>query len=76
MVKCMLKSKSFPNFIWGEAMLTTTYIPNKSLTRRLKEVTPKEVWTEVKPKVTHLKIFGSMCYKCVPNQLRRKLDDK
>jgi hypothetical protein len=26
------------------------------------EVTPKEAWTSVKPKVNHLKIFGSIAY--------------
>jgi len=30
----------------------------------------------VKPSVKHLKIFGSLCYRHVPDQLRRKLDNK
>lgn len=76
MVRYMLKSKRLPNFMWGEAVLTTTYILNLSSTKRLKGITPEEAWSEVKPNVTHLKIFGSICYKHVPDQLRKKLNDK
>jgi len=56
--------------------MTTTYILNRSPTKRLKDVTPEEAWTGHKPNVEHLRIFGSVCYKHVPNQLRKKLEDK
>ena len=39
-------------------------------------MTPKEAWTGTKPKVNQLRIFGSLCYKHVPEQLRQKLNDK
>ncbi|XP_014506332.1 uncharacterized protein LOC106766088 [Vigna radiata var. radiata] len=76
MVKCMLKSKGLPSFSWGEAVMTTTYVLNLSPTKRLNGVTPEEAWTGVKPDVKHLKIFGSLYYKHVPEQLRKKLDDR
>jgi len=76
MVRCMLKTKKMPNFLWGEAANAATYVLNMSPTRRLKLMTPEEAWTSVKPDVSHLRIFGSMCYKHVPDALRRKLDDK
>lgn len=56
--------------------MATTYILNLSPTKRLEGLTPEEAWTGVKPNVKHLKIFGSVCYKHIPDQLRRKLDDK
>lgn len=34
------------------------------------------MFCEFKPDVSHFKIFGSLCYKHVPKQLRRKLDDR
>ena len=40
------------------------------------DISPEEAWTGAKSSVTHLRIFGSICYKHVPDQLRRKLDDK
>jgi len=76
MVRCMLKSKNLPKFLWGEAVITTTYILNRSPTKMLKNITAEEAWTGVKPSVEHLRVFGSICYKHVPYQLRRKLDDK
>ncbi|XP_017441172.1 uncharacterized protein LOC108346619 [Vigna angularis] len=60
----------------GEVVLTATYILNMSPTKRLDVITPEEAWTRVKLDVKHLKIFGSICYKHVPDQLRKKLDDK
>ncbi|XP_052726845.1 uncharacterized protein LOC128194777 [Vigna angularis] len=76
MVRRMLKSKGMPSFLWGEVVLIATYILNLSPTKRLDGITPKEAWTGVKPDVKYLKIFGSLCYRHVPDQLRKKLDDK
>ncbi|RDY05438.1 hypothetical protein CR513_10733, partial [Mucuna pruriens] len=74
--RCILKSKSLPSFLCGEIVSTTAYILNRSPTRRVEDKTPKEAWTGAKPNVTHLRIFGLVCYKHVPNQPRRVLDDK
>jgi len=35
--------------------------------------TLEETWCGVKPSVHHLKVFGSLCFKHVPDQLRKKL---
>ncbi|GAU21786.1 hypothetical protein TSUD_329110 [Trifolium subterraneum] len=37
---------------------------------------PEELWTCNKPSVKHLRIFGSLCYRHIPDEMRRKLDDK
>ena len=52
------------------------YILNKCPTKRLQGYTPEEAWSEKKPGVSHLRIFGSLCFKHVPEQNRKKLDDK
>lgn len=76
MIRTMLKGKNLPKCLWGEAAATAAYILNRCPSRRLNGRTPEEAWTGTKPNVMHLKIFGSICYKHVPDQLRRKLDDK
>uniref|UniRef100_A0A803Q910 Retroviral polymerase SH3-like domain-containing protein n=1 Tax=Cannabis sativa TaxID=3483 RepID=A0A803Q910_CANSA len=38
--------------------------------------TPKEAWSERKPRIAHLRVFGSISYIQVPNQKRTKLDDR
>ncbi|KAI5445914.1 hypothetical protein KIW84_013951 [Lathyrus oleraceus] len=59
-----------------EVMSTATYIINKCPTKRLEGITPEECWSGVKPSLSHLKVFGSIARRHVPDQLRRKLDDK
>ena len=36
----------------------------------------QEYWTGNKPNVGHLRVFGSIAYAHVPDQQRKKLDDK
>ncbi|KAK2454958.1 hypothetical protein QL285_002459 [Trifolium repens] len=72
----MVKQKQLPKRFWGEAVSTAVYILNRSPTRRLVDKVPEEVWSKVKPSVSHLKVFGSLCYKHVPDARRKKLDDK
>ena len=63
-------------YLWGEGAATATYLINRSPTKKLQDKTPEEAWCGVKPSVQHLKIFGSLCFKHVPDQLRKKLDGR
>ena len=62
--------------LWGEVVTIVVYILNRCPTKKLKNKVPEEVWSGKQPSVSHLKVFGSICYKHVPNVRRRKLDDK
>ncbi|KAK2370871.1 putative mitochondrial protein [Trifolium repens] len=76
MARCMLKSKELPKKLWGEAVNTAAYVLNRCPTKRLKDSTPEELWTGHKPSVKHLRIFGSLCFRHIPDEKRKKLDDK
>jgi len=76
MARCMLKEKHLSLTFWGEAMSTTAYILNKCPTKKLKYRVLEEVWTQRKPPVKHLRVFGSLCFKNVPDERRKKLQDK
>ena len=52
------------------------YLLNRSPTKSLQNVTPKEAWSSFKPSVRHLKVFGSTIFIHIPDELRTKLDDK
>ena len=39
-------------------------------------MTPEKAWSGRKPIVDHFKIFGSIAYAHVPDEKRKKLDDK
>jgi hypothetical protein len=61
-------------FLWAEACRTTVYIQNRSPHTILGKLTPEEVYTGTRPDVSHLRIFGSVCYCHVPSKKRTKLD--
>lgn len=75
MAKCMLKVKNLLNYLWAEAVNTTTYILNRSPTMALHNQTPFEAWNGWKPKVSHLKVLGCISSVHTPSQKRSKLDD-
>ena len=76
MARSMMKQKSIPHSLWGEAVTIDVYLLNKCPTKRLKEKVPKEYWLGRKPSVSHLRVFGSLCYKHILDSRRRKLQDK
>ncbi|BBN69138.1 hypothetical protein Prudu_770S000100 [Prunus dulcis] len=75
MSKIMMKGKKLPYKFWGEAVNTAVYIQNRCPTKALDNVTPFEVFSGRKPGVKHLRVFGSICFCHVPNQLMSKLED-
>jgi hypothetical protein len=50
------------------------YLVNISPSSTLDDKTPQEVWTEKKPSLTHLKVFGCEAYVHVPKENKSKLD--
>ena len=73
MIRSMIRSKKLPHGFWGEAALTAAYVLNRCPTQRLQNQVPEEVWTGIKPYVSHLKDFGSLCFKHIPDQRRKSL---
>lgn len=76
MTKSILKAKEMPRRFQGEATSTIVYILNRYPTKKIVEKTPYEALTGLKPNVGHLRVFGSTCFRHVPGQLRKKLDDR
>ncbi|CAL2273057.1 unnamed protein product [Prunus armeniaca] len=60
---------------WGEAVNTTVYILNRCPISALKNKTLFEAFSGRKPRVKHLRIFGSLCYTHIPSQLMHKLEE-
>ena len=76
MVRCMLKAKQMPKEFWAEAVATAVYILNRCPTKSVQEKTPEEAWSGRRPSIRHLRVFGCIAYAHVPDQIRKKLDDK
>jgi hypothetical protein len=59
-----LSSAKLPQNMWGEMMLTETYIKNRTLTSafRVPEQTPHERWTGIKPDLSHMREIGCRAF--------------
>ncbi|BBN68370.1 ADP glucose pyrophosphorylase large subunit 1, partial [Prunus dulcis] len=76
MVRIMLKIRGVPKTFWPEAVNWCIHILNRSPTLVVKNMTPEEAWNGHKPAVNYFKIFGCIAYVHIPDEKRKKLDDK
>jgi len=76
MVRCMLNAKQVLREFWAEAIAIAVYILNRCTTKSIRDKTPEEAWSGRKHSIRHLRVFRYIAYAHVPNQLRKKLDDK
>jgi hypothetical protein len=72
----MLVCKNVPKNFWPEALKWATYVMNRSPTISVKNITPEEAWSGVKPSVMHFRVFGCLAFVHVPDKHRKKLDNK
>jgi hypothetical protein len=72
--KEMIHDQNLPMILWAEASMTIVYVQNMSPHKILKNVTPEESFTGVKPEVGHLRIFGCPVYIHVPKEKSTKLE--
>ena len=76
MTRSCLKHMALPNWLWGEGIRHSTYLLNRIATRALKDLTPYEAYRGKKPNVSHLRVFGCICYAKIESKLLKKLDDR
>ena len=65
-----------PKRFWGDAVVTATYLINRTPKRVLMDATPYEVLNKTKPSIDHLRVFGCVCFALIPGELRNKLEAK
>lgn len=76
MVRSLLVEKNIPKNFWPKAVTWAFYILNRSPTTSVKDMTPEEAWSGVKPYVEHLRVFGCITHAHVPDARRTKLQNK
>ncbi|XP_017628687.1 uncharacterized protein LOC108471601 [Gossypium arboreum] len=74
--RCLLFKAKMPNNFWAKALTTSVYLLNRLPTNVVKGKTPFEAWFSQKPNVSHLKMFGCLCYTLVPTEKRTKLEKR
>ncbi|CAA7027704.1 unnamed protein product [Microthlaspi erraticum] len=76
MARCMMLGMSVPRRFWPEAVQYAVHVLNRSPSAALGDVTPDERWSNHKPSVEHVRVFGCVAYALVPYERRVKLDEK
>ena len=75
--RTLLNSKDLPSYLWAEAVNTAVYLLNRASTcDKDRTKTPYEIWSDKKPDLSHVRVFGSTAYKYVPKQLTTKFDKR
>lgn len=72
----MLEHGNVPKKYWVEAVDTAVYLLNQSPTQAVKGKTLEEAWTGRNPRISHLKVFGSLAYVWILDAKHSKLDSK
>ncbi|CAL1397307.1 unnamed protein product [Linum trigynum] len=75
-VRCLLSHSKLPQSFWGEALLATVYVWNRSPSVPLKYDAPEKVWTGNEVSYKHLRVFGCKAFVHIPKDERSKLDSK
>lgn len=73
---CMLFGMQVPHRFWAEAAQYALHILNRCPTVILGEITPSEKWSQHKPSVEHLRVFGCVAFALIPYERRTKLEEK
>ena len=74
--RTMLFHAKMPAAFWAEAVAHAAEIRNRFICPRINYKTSYELLTGMRPRVDHLRVFGSLAWAFIPKDLRKKLDAK
>lgn len=75
MTRCMLSEAKMSKVYWCEAMMTAVDIRNVLPNSSSPNASPFELVFKRKPRIHHMRVFGSQCYAHVAKATRGKLDN-
>ena len=58
----MLNESNLPKYLWTYVIYTASYVLNKTLIRPILKKTPYELYKGRKPNISHLRVFGCICF--------------
>ncbi|CAK9832720.1 Retrovirus-related Pol polyprotein from transposon TNT 1-94 [Anthophora retusa] len=76
LTRSSLKSAHLPKRFWAAAVTTAAYIKNRVCHAAINDKVSLAVWIERTPSVRHLKVYGCLACARLPEQGRRKLNDR
>ena len=76
MVRSLLRARKLSKDYWAEVVACSVYILNRSPTSSVQGRVLEEKWSGLKVTVSHFRIFGCLAFAHVPEELRKRLDDR
>ena len=76
MARCLQFEEGLAKVLWDEAVNTAIYLENRLPTRVVEGKTTYEAQIGTKSSVSHLKVFGCICYSYILEVKRDKLDQR
>ena len=76
MVRSLLAKGRTKKSFCPEAITWSIHVLNRSPTFSFKNMNPEQAWSGRSPAIDHFRIFGCIAYAHVPDEKRKKLDDK
>ena len=64
------------SLLWVEVVACSIYLLNRTPKVTVEDKIPEEAWSGTKTSVSHLRIFGSIAFAHILDELKRKLDKK
>ena len=75
-VRALLITSYLPKYLWGEAILTATYLYNRTPNSSINFSTPYNLKYKEKPNINNIRIFGSLTYYKEHSCFIKKLDSR
>ena len=73
MARAMLLDASLPVRFWGDAVITASYLRNRTPIGP-GNITPEEAYSGIVPYIGHLRAYGCLAYAYIPTENRDKLE--
>jgi len=70
--RCLLYDAHLDKKFWAETTNTAVYLRIRSIASGLNDKTPFEIWTDKKPNIKYLRIFGNNVMVHIPKEKRTK----
>ena len=74
--RCLTSKQNLPPQLWAETLSTAAYLHNRLPSKATPSSTPEELYSGLKPDISHLRIFGSTAFVHIPSNKRDKLSPK